>query len=130
MRWGGFFGCRNKEDENKCDIREGVCYVLSPEEYPGKTDQAEGNDDVQCFPDGGKCFAPGNDVDIFPVAVTEQQWQKEQGMKSAPENKSPIGAMPQAAYQENDRDIPGGLPFAAGAAAQGNIQVIAKPAGE
>ena len=51
-------------------------------------------------------------------------------MKCTPRNKSPVGAMPKAAYQEDYQRITNDFGFSGATAAQRNVEIIAEPRGE
>ena len=48
-------------------------------------------------------------------------------MDAAPNDERPVGAVPKSAHEEDDKDVPYGLPFAHARSAQRDVEVVAEP---
>ena len=72
--------------------------------------------------------SPGSNLAaVFAVFPEKEKREKEEGMVEPPRNEGPGSPMPEAADEKNDEGVAKGFKRGATRAAQGNINVVAKP---
>ena len=71
-------------------------------------------------------FAPGG-VFAQPLAGQEHIGQQQQAVDRTPDDKSPVGTMPQTGERKHDHHVERRAPLAATRAAQGEIHIVAEP---
>ena len=112
------------------DQGQGIPEGAGAKEDPGEIDQEEGDGPLQEAED----FGGFRDFQLFPDFPAEGPGDLPgdlvQAVKAAPDDIGKAGAVPQAADQENNQDVPVFPEFPFAASAEGNIQVIPEPGGQ
>lgn len=90
------------------------------EDDPTKDGEEEGEEDLEGLaPSGEKTETgcpggvgiSGDLVGVFAVGAEEDEGQEEESVVCAPSDESPIGSMPKARKQENDKCVADDFPF-------------------
>lgn len=96
------------------------------EEEPGEADEVKGGGGLDESEPSGLGVAGLSRSDAGEEAVADEPG----AVHGAPGDESPAGAMPEAADEHGDHEIAGGGAEAAATAAEGDVKVVAEPAGE
>ena len=75
-----------------------MTHTFCAEEYPCKTGQGERDDHQQQFPQGGEKFSLGHGIQVGAVGFRQYRRHHVKAVQETPDDKSPVGAMPEAAY--------------------------------
>ena len=110
------------EAEHRAEHAPGVVEVVRAEEHPGDVHQRI-RQDAQEQPPGPRF----PQRELAPGLLHEPLADQEQPVQSAPDDKRPGGAVPQAAEQHRQHQVDVGAARALAVAAQRHVEVVAQP---
>ena len=99
-------------DEYTLDIGECHIHVWGAEKNPGECHEEKGKPHSEKFRPFRHPRFSQDVAGISAIQPEEEQWEKQQGVNQAPQHKSPIGPMPKATDQENEKCVSDRIPFA------------------
>lgn len=114
--------------ENLFDNKKSLLAVIGPEEDPGKAGQDEGKAYFKAVLHTGEERIFQERFREAPAILSRDGLNnKIEAVECAPDDESPVGAVPQAADQEDEEQVE--VPARDGnpVSTQGNIEVIAEP---
>ena len=122
--------CEGLGGEHLTEITDGAWDAGGTEDNPTHHGEHESQGHLTQLFQRGQHTAGSNDIGVFAVLAQQDERQEEAGMVESPGEESPVGAMPEAADEEDDKGVAHHLPLADTTAAQRDVDVVTEPGGQ
>lgn len=87
------------------DIFPCLSDCFSAEDDPAEDDKEESKEDLEGFFPCGQELSFGYLVRVFAVFAKKDEGKEKDGMVCTPSNEGPIGTMPEAGQEEDDKSV-------------------------
>lgn len=120
-------GWQGPVEKYTLDVSEGHIHVWGSEKNPGECHEEKSESHSEKFRPLRYPRFSHNVAGISAIQAENKQRKKQQRMDEAPQHKSPIGAMPETADQENEKCVSDRIPFAISRPTKRDVQVVSEP---